>query len=119
MNKVMVLYDGACPTCIKDRQWYEKLIGIKNSSIVWCDFNSHQELLDTFAISNYSAMTELHLIVDDEQVVKSIAAYILLLDQIIYLKPIAWLMKIPFIYNRLESYYHKRVQKRLIKTGRL
>lgn len=119
MNKVTVLYDGACPTCIKDRQWYEKLVSIKNSPIIWCDFNCHQELLEKFAISHFAAMTELHLIVDDKQVVKSIAAYILLLEQIIYLKPIAWLMKIPFIYNILQSYYHQRVQKRLKKTGRL
>ena len=119
MKKLIVLYDGSCPTCIRDRQWYEKLIGKINSHIVWCDFNCHQELLDKFSISRFAAMTELHLIINNERVIKSIDAYVLLLNQIFYLKPIAWLMTIPFIYNQLESYYLQRVQQRLKKTGRL
>ncbi len=119
MKKIVVLYDGSCPTCIKDRQFYEKLVGLNHGGIVWCDFNNHSELLEKFAISHYEAMTELHLIVDDTNVIKSIAAYVLLLNQIAYLKPIAYLIKMPFIYRRLEQYYLKRVQKRLKKTGRV
>ena len=110
-KKILVLYDASCPSCVKDRQFYEKIIGLKSRHILWCDFNCHQSLLEKFSISEFAAMTELHLIVDDQQVIKLIAAYVLLLNQIIYLKPIAWLMKIPFIYRILEHYYHKRVQR--------
>ncbi len=118
-NKILVLYDASCPRCVKDRQFYEKLIGLKNSHIIWCDFNCHRQLLQQFNISALAAMTELHIIVDDQKIIKSIAAYVLLLNQIIYLKPIAWLMNIPIIYRILEFYYHKKVQKRLKDTGRL
>ncbi len=116
---IVVLYDGSCPTCVKDRQHYEKLSNVNNSTISWCDYNLHPNLLETFNISARSAMTELHLMVNNQQVVKSIDAYALLLNHISYLKPIAWFIKLPFIFKPLERYYLYRVNKRLKNTGRL
>jgi len=104
-NNTLALYDASYPRGVKVRQLYEKFIDLKNRHIIWCDFDCHRQLLEQFNISALAAMTELHLITDDQQ--------------IIYLKPIAWLMNIPIIYRVLAFYYHKRVQKRLKNIGRL
>lgn len=116
---IAVLYDGICPSCIKDRQFYQKLAGIKNQSILWLDINQHQGLLKHFNITEQAAMSELHLIVNGQQVVKELDAYILLLGYISWLKPLAWVISIPFIRAPLARYYHFRVQKRLTRSGRL
>jgi len=116
---IVVLYDGICPVCIKDRQNYQKLAGRKDDAILWLDINRHQEVLQRFGITERAAMTELHLITGGQQVVKELDAYILLLGHIWWLKPLAWLIAIPFIKRPLASYYHYRVNKRLTASGRL
>ena len=116
---IQVLYDAACPVCVKDRQLYEKLIGVKGKSIYWCDFNQHSELLNKHNISSAAAMAELHLIVNHNQIVKDIDAYAILLSQILWLKPIAWIISLPLIKPLLASYYRRRVNARLKRTGRI
>jgi len=118
-KKIQVLYDGACPTCVKDRHFYERLAGVKGEDIEWLDFNQYGPLLVKFQISPMDAMLELHIIVEGTQIVKELDAYILLLSHISWLKPLAWFIKIPFIKAPLAKYYHYRVQRRLKRTGRL
>lgn len=116
---IVVLYDGICPTCIKDRQHYQKLAGRKDDAILWLDINQHHQVLKQFAINEQAAMTELHLIVGGKKIVKELDAYILLLSRIWWLKPLAWFIAIPFIKAPLARYYHYRVNKRLTASGRL
>lgn len=118
-KSIVVLYDGACPTCIKDRHLYEKFAGFNNELIQWRDFNNHGALLVEFEISPLDAMYELHLIIDNQVVVKEIDAYIVLLKHITWLKPLAWFIQVPLIKRPLSKYYRYRVQKRLTRTGRI
>jgi len=119
VQSIQVLYDGVCKTCVADRQLYEKLIGAQGKHVIWCDFNQHQHLLDKFEISPKEAMAELHLIIDHKHVVKSIEAYQVLFNQIWYLKPVAWILSIGWLKERLRNSYDVRVYRRLKKTGRL
>ena len=118
-KKIQVLYDGACPTCVKDRRFYERLAGIKGQDIEWLDFNQFGSLLVKFQIAPIDAMLELHVIVEGRHIVKELDAYILLLSHITWLKPLALVIQIPFIKAPLARYYRYRVQKRLRRTGRL
>ncbi|MFD2167526.1 thiol-disulfide oxidoreductase DCC family protein [Thalassotalea euphylliae] len=116
---IIVLYDGACPTCVEDRQKYERFKRIEHSNIIWLDLNTAPDVLNTFNIEEQDAISELHLIVNGKQVVKELDAYILLFAQIPRFKWLAVLIGLPLIKPLLSRYYRYRVQKRLQRTNRL
>jgi hypothetical protein len=36
-GKITVYYDGACPSCVRDRRHYEKLAGKSSEQVCWFD----------------------------------------------------------------------------------
>jgi hypothetical protein len=44
-GKITVYYDGACPSCIKDRQNYERLAGKNGNDGVWIDITGKDDEL--------------------------------------------------------------------------
>lgn len=123
VQQIKVLYDGACPTCIADRNRYQAwLKSAQNencSHVLWLDLNQHAELLLTHKIEYQTAIAELHVIINDSLVVKSLDAYILLFKQVWWAKPLAWCLALPIIKPLITRYYHYRVNKRLKRTNRL
>ncbi len=59
-GKLTVFYDGACPVCVRDRRWYEKLEGHTEDSVQWLDITGRDDELRQLGIDPYHALRELH-----------------------------------------------------------
>jgi predicted DCC family thiol-disulfide oxidoreductase YuxK len=118
-QKITVYYDGACPSCIKDRQNYEELAGKSGQNVCWFDITGQDTHLRDIGIDPHKAMTELHVSDEHQQIFSELDAYILLMTRIPQLKPLAWLIGLPVIRPLLSSLYRWMVNRRLKKSGRL
>lgn len=112
-TKLTVFYDGACPVCVRDRRWYEKLEGQTEDSVEWLDITGRDEQLREQGIDPNQALRELHVKDSQGQVHREMAAYILLMARVPLLKPIAWLIGLPVIRPTLAWLYHRWVTRRL------
>ena len=112
-EKITVFYDGACPVCVRDRRWYEKLEGQTEDSVEWLDITGRDEQLREQGIDPNQALRELHVKDSRGQVHREMAAYILLMARVPLLKPIAWLIGLPVIRPTLAWLYHRWVTRRL------
>jgi predicted DCC family thiol-disulfide oxidoreductase YuxK len=117
MKKVKVFYDGACPSCQRDRRWYDFFA--RKNSVDWCDITGRDDELRQQGIDPDDALTQLHVENAEGRIVNDIEAYQLLFDRILIFKPVAWLMGLPWIKEWLRLVYRKWVNKRLTKEGRL
>lgn len=118
-KKITVYYDGACPSCIKDRQNYEKLAGKSGEEVCWFDITGQEDQLRKIGIDPHKAVSELHVQDEQQRIVSELDAYIVLMSRVPLLKPVAWLIGLPVIRPLLSSLYHWVVNRRLKKTGRL
>ena len=118
-KKITVYYDGACSSCIKDRENYEKLAGKGGEDVCWFDITGQNAHLRDIGIDPHKALSELHVRDERQQIVSEIDAYILLMSRVSLLKPLAWLIGLPVIRPLLLSLYHWIVNRRLKKSGRL
>ena len=112
-EKITVFYDGACPVCVRDRRWYEKLEGQTEDSVEWLDITGRDEQLREQGIDPNQALRELHVKDSQGQVHREMAAYILLMARVPLLKPIAWLIGLPVIRPTLAWLYYRWVARRL------
>lgn len=119
IREIKVLYDGACPQCVKDRQTYERLCNVESKGVVWFDITNQDAHLKKLGIDPIDAMLELHVILDNQTVIKSIDAYILLFKQIWFCWPLAQMMTFAPIKRYLHKWYQNKVKQRLIAAGRL
>lgn len=116
---ITVYYDGACPSCIKDRRDYEKLAGESGKEVCWFDITGQDDHLRGIGIDPRKAISELHVRDEHQHIVSELDAYIVLMTRVPILKPLVWLIGLPIIRPILSSLYHRMVQRRLKKTGRL
>ena len=114
-----VYYDGACPTCVKDRHYYEKLSGCTGKDIDWFDITGQEDRLREIGIDPQKALMALHVKDENQQILSEIDAYILLLNKVLLLRPLAWLIGLPLIRPTLSKIYSRQVQRRLKNSGRL
>ncbi|MBP6058339.1 MAG: DUF393 domain-containing protein [Nitrosomonas sp.] len=117
--KITVFYDGACPSCIKDRESYERLAGKDGEDVCWFDISGQDAQLRDMGIDPHKALSELHVRDEYQQIVSELDAYILLMSRVSLLKPLAWLIGLPVIRPLLASLYHRMVNRRLKRSGRL
>ena len=116
---ITVYYDGACPKCVKDRLNYEKLSGRAGKNVIWFDITGQEERLREIGINPYKALMELHVKNENQQILSEFDAYILLLNKVRLLRPLAWLIGLPVIRQILGKLYHRQVNRRLRRSGRL
>jgi predicted DCC family thiol-disulfide oxidoreductase YuxK len=116
---VTVYYDGACPTCVKDRYNYEKLSGDEGKKVRWFDITGQEERLREIGIDPQKALMELHVKNENQQILSEIDAYILLMSKVPLLRPLAWLIGLPLIRPMISKVYHRQVHRRLRRSGRL
>jgi len=112
-TKLVVFYDGACPACIKDRRWYEKLAGKTGESVEWLDITGRDDELRSEGIDPHRALRELHVKDTQGRIHREMDAYILLMARVPVLKPLAWLIGLPLIRPALARLYHAWVSRRL------
>ena len=118
-KKITVYYDGACPSCIKDRENYEKLAGECGKDVCWFDITGQDAHLRDIGIDPRKAVSELHVRDEHQRIRSELDAYILLMSRVSVLKPLAWLIGLPVIRPLLSSLYHWLVNRRLKRSGRL
>lgn len=118
-EKITVFYDGACPSCIKDRQSYENMAGKDGEDVCWFDITGQDAHLRDIGIDPRKAMTELHVRNEHQQILSELDAYILLMKRVSRLKPLAWMIGLPVIRPLLSSLYRRMVNRRLKESGRL
>ncbi len=118
-EKITVYYDGACPSCVKDRKSYEKMAGKAGEDVCWFDITGQDAQLRGIGIDPHKAMTELHVRDERQRVVSELDAYILLMQRVPRLKMLARLISLPVIRPVLSTLYRWMVRKRLKKTGRI
>ncbi len=118
-DKITVYYDGACPACVRDRQYYESLAGGEDGGVCWYDITGREEELQQLGIDPHKALTELHVSDEAGRVLSELDAYILLMRRVPRLKPLASLIGLPGVKPLLGAVYRWMVLRRLRKTGRL
>ena len=116
---ITVYYDGACPTCVRDRHHYEKLSGSAGKNVSWFDITGQEERLREIGIDPQKALMELHVKNENQQILSEIDAYILLMNKMPLLRPLAHLIGLPLIRPMLSKVYHRQVNRRLRRSGRL
>ena len=118
-RKLTVYYDGNCPSCIKDRHDFEKLSDRYGRNIVWFDITGQDEHLRNIGIDPIKALTELHIQTENQEILSEIDAYVFLMSKVPLLRPVSWLIGRSLIRPVLAKIYHRRVHRRLIRSGRL
>jgi predicted DCC family thiol-disulfide oxidoreductase YuxK len=116
---ITVFYDGAGPRCVRDRAQDEPWAGPAGEWICWFDLTGQEVRLRKLGIDPRRALTELHGLDAHQRLRSELDAYILLLDRVPRLKPLAWLVGRPWIRPWLARLYHGGVQRRLRRSGRL
>ena len=114
-----VFYDGACPTCVRDRNSYEKISGAAGKDVIWFDITGQDDVLRNMGIDPHKALKELHVMTENNEVLSEIDAYVALMSRVPILRPVAWLAARPFIRPILAKLYHGQVNRRLARSGRL
>ncbi len=118
-SKITVYYDGACPQCVRDRKNYESLEGEGNEPVCWFDITDREEALQEIGIDPDKALRELYISDESGKILSEIDAYIVLMRRVALLKPLAWLIGLPFIRPALSYLYHWWVNRRLRREGRI
>jgi len=118
-DQLIVYYDGACPKCRQDRKTYEKLSGQDGEQVCWFDITGQESRLRDLGIDPQKALSELHVGDANGRIVSELDAYILLMNKVPLLKPLAWLIGLPLIRPLLAKLYHRQVERRLRKRGLL
>ena len=88
-DKLIVYYDGAYPKCVRDRETCEKLSGSSANQIRWFDITGQGKQLRELGIDPKKALSELHVRQPNGWIVSELDAYILLMNKVPLLKPVA------------------------------
>lgn len=118
-GKITVYYDGACPSCVKDRHNYERLAGKNGDAVVWVDITGKDDELRVCGIDPRKALTELHVKDENQEIRSELDAYIVLMSKVLVLRPLAWFIGLPVIRPLLSHIYHRQVNRRLRRDKRL
>lgn len=113
-----VFYDGSCASCVEDRARYELWLGKHIDQVCWFDITGQDGYLIKRGIDPARALRELHVLDGQGVVYREMDAYILLLQQVWWLRPVAWVIQISFIRRWLSRWYRHQVDKRLARDGR-
>ena len=114
---LVVYYDGACPSCVKDREKYERMAE-DDARVQWYDITGRDEELRELGIDPQRALRELHVRDADGQIHSELDAYRLLMARAPRLRPLGWLIGLPLVRPVVSSLYRWMVDRRLQRTGR-
>lgn len=115
---ITIFYDGSCPSCVRDRYRYQKWLAKKVQNVEWFDITDQHQSLQNLGIDPHRALVELHIRTADGTVVSELPAYIILLSQVWWLRPLAWIIGLPGIRLLLSKWYRSAVRNRLNREGR-
>ena len=114
-----VYYDGACPSCVRDRAFYERLAARDGKPTEWVDITGREAELCELGIDPGHALRELHVRDAEGAVHRELDAYILLMKRLPRLRWLAWIIGLPVIRPCLSWLYRHWVRNRLEQQGRM
>ncbi len=114
-----VYYDGACPRCVEDRNWYQRRAGEIAEDVVWFDITGREAELRAAGVDPELALRQLHVRDAAGRVHRELDAYILLLTRLPRYRLLAWLMGLPLVRPLLSWLYRSWVLRRLKHSGRI
>ncbi len=114
-----VYYDGACPRCVEDRNWYQRRAGVIAEDVVWFDITGREAELRAAGVDPELALRQLHVRDAAGRVHRELDAYILLLTRLPRYRLLAWLMGLPLVRPLLSWLYRSWVLRRLKHSGRI
>ena len=114
---ISVYYDGGCPVCVREIGWYRCFEG--QGKIEWVDITSHADELKSLGIDPEEALLELFVKDQNGCILRGIDAFVLLFQQVMMLRPLAWLLAIPVSRPWIKALYNWSTRRRLKKAGRL
>ena len=85
------------PECVKDSQNHERLSGKSKNDIQWIDITGKDDLLRSIGIDPKKALMELHVKDENQRILSGIDAYVLLMNKVMILKPLAKIVGLPLI----------------------
>jgi predicted DCC family thiol-disulfide oxidoreductase YuxK len=86
--------------------------------VCWFDITGQDEPLRALGLDPHRALTELHVLDEHRQIRSELDAYILLMERVPRLKPLAWFIGWPWIRPWLARLYRWSVARRLRRSGR-
>lgn len=114
-----VFYDAACPACVRDRAWYERLSTSMDETVQWVDINGRDDELLAAGIDPAAALRELHVRDAAGVIHRELDAYVLLMSRVPKLRPLAWAIGLPGVRPMLSAVYRTWVLRRLRAENRL
>lgn len=118
-SPLTVFYDGACPRCRADRRRYERIAGASSHGVQWLDITGREQELRRVGIDPGLALRELHVRDAQGYIHRELDAYSLLMARVPFLRPLAWLIRLPGLRPVLSRVYRTLVLRRLHRSGRL
>ncbi|CAB1085315.1 hypothetical protein D1AOALGA4SA_12803 [Olavius algarvensis Delta 1 endosymbiont] len=118
-GRITVYYDGACPTCVRDRIHYERLSGSAGKNVDWFDITGQKKRLREIGIDPLKALMALHVKNANQKILSEVDAYVLLMRKVPLLRPLAYLIGLPLIRPIFSKVYRWLVNRRLRRSGRL
>ncbi|GMG85756.1 thiol-disulfide oxidoreductase DCC family protein [Biformimicrobium ophioploci] len=118
-HKLLVYYDGACPTCVRDMAAYRRLAGRAAENVEWFDITGQDDALRERGIDPVAALRSLHVRDRNGQLLEGMPAYAALLREIWWCRPLAAAMLFPPLRAPLEKVYRRQVDRRLCRSGRM
>lgn len=117
--ELTVYYDAACPACVRDRAWYEKLSRKTDETVEWVDINGRDDELRAAGIDPTAALRELHVRDANGGVHRELDAYVLLMLRVPSLRPLGWTIGLPGVRPVLSWMYRTWVLRRLRAANRI
>jgi len=102
-SQLTVYYDGSCPLCSKEINWYQKHSVSK--SIEWHDVSQSSEERVATDLATAEALRRFHVRKHDGSVVSGAAAFSELWLCVPKFKPIGTLLKVPIFSHVAELVY--------------
>jgi len=122
-SQISVYFDGACASCVRDRDNYCRLAGKSSQQVFWVDITGKEKELHALGIDPHQALTELHVKIENKNqpaiILRELDAYVVLMKRTYWLRPLAWIIVLPVVRPTLGRLYHHLVFKRLKKSQRI
>ncbi len=93
LGKISVFYDGACPICTREINYYEKLDS--NRNVNWVDITKTDKEMITSGLTKSQALARFHIMAEDGRLYSGGTAFAKLWTQLPYFKYLGYLFQYP------------------------
>ena len=100
---IIVFYDGACPICLKEINYYKKIAAPKIFD--WIDINSVDNMKSLYNIDSIDALKVMHVIDHFGKIHKGVNAFVIIWSCLEKWKYLACVVKWPVVFQMVKMFY--------------